>query len=164
MHRSPLVAVVPLLLLGASSASAQASTDTMPATVVQRMLDAFDRGDRTTQSQFYDSLSYFEDLAVPPPGDPRRPHAMSAAERARQWQASANDSRGDTLPSRSRKILERMVVGRFVVYHIAVVFAPPHEDRSFEKLEVYEVKNGKVVAEYDGVYTASGRSVATHAP
>jgi hypothetical protein len=53
--------------------------------------------------------------------------------------------------------LQRLVAGRFVVYHIAVMFEPPHEDHSFEKLEVYEVKNGKIVAEYDGQYTASGR-------
>jgi hypothetical protein len=45
-----------------------------------------------------------------------------------------------------------MVVGRFVVYHIVVKFDPPHEDRSFEKLEIYEVRNGRIVAEYDGQY------------
>jgi hypothetical protein len=57
-----------------------------------------------------------------------------------------------------------MVVGRFVVYHIAVVFEPPHEDQTFEKLEIYEVKNGKIVAEYDGQYTASGPAKAAGAP
>jgi hypothetical protein len=57
-----------------------------------------------------------------------------------------------------------MVVGRFVAYHIAVVFKPPHEANSFEKLEVYEVRNGKIVAEYDGQYTASGRPTAAPGP
>ena len=94
---------------------------------------------------------------VPPPGDPKRPKAMSAEERAREWQGYITETRFDTLPSRSRKVLQRLVAGRFVVYHIAVLFEPPHEDHSFEKLEVYEVKNGKIVAEYDGQYTASGR-------
>ena len=57
-------------------------------------------------------------------------------------------------------MLQRLVAGRFVVYHIAVLFEPPHEDHSFEKLEVYEVKNGKIVAEYDGQHTAERASEA----
>jgi len=60
-------------------------------------------------------------------------------------------------------VLDRMVAGRFVVYHIAVLFDPPHEDQSFEKLEVYEVRNGKIVAEYDGQGVRSGPKVATDA-
>lgn len=44
-----------------------------------------------------------------------------------------------------------------MIYHIGVLFDPPHEDQSFEHLEVYEVKNGKIVAEYDGQGVASGR-------
>ena len=89
---------------------------------------------------------------------------MSAEERARQWQGYITESRFDTLPRRSRKVLQRMVAGRFVVYHIAVLFEPPHEDHSFEKLEIYEVKNGKIVAEYDGQYTASGLRKAAGGP
>ena len=66
--------------------------------------------------------------------------------------SATSQSRLDTLPQRSRKVMQGMVVGRFVVYHIAVVFKPPHEENSFEKLEVYEVKNGKIVAEYDAIH------------
>lgn len=157
MRRVPLYAGMPLMLLGASSSDAQTSTDTLPVTVVERMLDAFDRGDQSARSRFYDSVYYFQDLMVPRPGDPRRPKAMSAAERAREWQAYITEARFDTLPRRSRKVLQRMVVGRFVVYHVAVLFEPPHEDHSFEKLEVYEVREGKIVAEYDGQHTSSGR-------
>ena len=40
-----------------------------------------------------------------------------------------------------------------MVHHIAVLFEPSHEDHSVEKLEVYEVKTGKIVADYDGQYT-----------
>lgn len=152
-----LLAGVPIIFLSASSSYAQTSKDTLPVSVVERMLDAFDRGDQTTRSRLYDSVYYFQDLTVPPPGDPRRPTAMSAAERARNWQAYITEARFDTLPRRSRKILQRMVAGRFVVYHVAVLFEPPHENQSFEKLEVYEVKNGKIIAEYDGQYTANGR-------
>ena len=125
--------------------------------VVERALDAFNRGDVTTRSTLYDSVYYFQDLMVPPPGDPNRPVAMSVEERARSWQAFVTDQRFDAPPRRSRKVWQRMVVGRFVVYHIAVLFDPPHGDQSFEKLEVYEVKHGKIVAEYDGQYVASGR-------
>jgi hypothetical protein len=152
------------LLIVPCAAAAQAPTDTLPVHVVERMLDAFDRGDQAARSRLYDSVYYFQDLMVPPPGDPKRPKAMVAEERARQWQRYIAESRFDTLPQRSRKVLQRMVVGRFVVYHIAVGFKPPHEENSFEKLEVYEVKNGKIVAEYDGQYTASGRAAAAAGP
>jgi hypothetical protein len=156
MRCLPLLAGVLLILFGASRIAAQAPTDTLPVHVVSRMLEAFDRGDQVARSRLYDSVYYFQDLTVPPPGDPKRPKAMSAEERAREWQRYITESRFDTLPQRSHKVLQRMVVGRFVVYHIAVIFQPPHQENSFEKLEVYEVKNGKIVAEYDGQYTAAG--------
>jgi len=151
-------------LIVPGTSAAQALTDTLPVHVVDRMLDAFDRGDQTARSRLYDSVYYFQDLKVPAPGTPNRPRAMSAEERAREWQRHISESRFDTLPQRSRKVLQRIVVGRFVVYHIAVIFKPPHEKNSFEKLEVYEVKNGKIVAEYDGQYTASGRPAGAAGP
>jgi hypothetical protein len=158
----PLLAARLLIVPG--TAVAQVPADTLPVHVVERMLEAFDRGDQAARSRLYDSVYYFQDLMVPPPGDPKRPKAMSAEVRARQWQHYVADSRFDTLPQRSRKVLNRMVAGRFVVYHIAVIFKAPHEENGFEKLEVYEVKNGKIVAEYDGQYTASGRPAAPAGP
>jgi hypothetical protein len=157
MRCFPLLAEVLLAFPTSPPADAQTPEDTLPVRVVERMLDAFNRGDVTTRSTLYDSVYYFQDLTVPPPGDPDRPAAISAEERARSWQGYITDTRFDTLPRRSRKVLQRMVAGRFVVYHIAVLFDPPHDDQSFEKLEVYEVKNGKIVAEYDGQGVASGR-------
>jgi hypothetical protein len=157
MRCSTLLAGGLFLLVGASSGIAQTSKDTLPVSVVERMFDAFNRGDQAARSRLYDTVYFFQDLAVPAPGDARRPKPMSAEERARKWQASMTEARFDTLPRRSRRILERMAAGRFVVYHVAVLFESPHQDQSFEKLEVYEVKNGKIVAEYDGQYTASGR-------
>jgi hypothetical protein len=164
MRRFPPLAGVLLIVPSVPPIGAQTPKDTLPIHVVERMLDAFDRGDQAARSQLYDSVYYFQDLIVPPPGDPKRPKAMSAEERARKWQSYITESRFDTLPQRSRKVLQRMVVGRFVAYHIAVVFKPPHEANSFEKLEVYEVRNGKIVAEYDGQYTASGRPTAAPGP
>ena len=159
MRCFPLLAGAALALWTAPAAGAQMAEDTLPVRVVERMLDAFNRSDVATRSALYDSVYYFQDLMVPPPGDPDRPVAMSAEERARLWQGRAAATRPD-IPRRSRKVLQRMVVGRFVVYHIAVLFDPPHEDQSFEKLEVYEVKRGKIVAEYDGQFVASGRPQA----
>jgi hypothetical protein len=164
MRCFPLLAGVILSLAGTSATDAQSPEDTLPVQVVDRMLDAFNRGDQTTRSTLYDSVYYFHDLMVPPPGDPRHPPAVSAANRAREWQAYITEARFDTLPRRSRKVLQRMVAGRFVVYHIAVLFESPHEEQSFEKLEVYEVKHGKIVAEYDGQYIASGRPKAAGGP
>jgi hypothetical protein len=145
-----LTALFPLV-----TAAAQAA-DTMPVSVVERMFDAFNRDDAAARSALYDSVYYFQDLMVPRAGDPKRPAAMTAEERARSWQASSASLRAGNPAPRSRKVLERMVAGRFVVYHVAVVFDPPNEDQTFQKLEVYEVKNGKIVAEYDGQYVASG--------
>jgi len=164
MRRVPLLAAGFLIVSHSSPAAAQTPTDTLPAHVVERMLDAFDRGDHAARSRLYDSVYYFQDLMVPRAGDPKRPKAMSPEERARKWQGDIAESHFDTLPQRSRKVLQRMVVGRFVVYHVAVVFKPPHEENSFEKLEVYEVKNGKIVAEYDGQHTANGRPAAAAGP
>ena len=161
MRCGPLLAGVVLALTGASRTDAQTVADTLPVRVVERMFDAFNRGDVTTRSTLYDSVYYFQDLMVPRSGDPRRSAAMSAEERARKWQADLTAMRSDSLPGRARKVLQRMVAGRFVVFHIAVVFEPPHEDQSFEKLEVYEVKNGKIVAEYDGQGVASGHPKGT---
>lgn len=160
MRCFPLLAGVFLAIGETSSADGQAPDDTLPLRVVDRMLEAFDRGEASTRSTLYDSVYYFQDLMVPRGGDPRRPAAMSPEERARSWQAFATRAGSDNLPHRSRKLLQRMVAGRFVVYHVAVLFEPPHEDQSFEKLEIYEVKNGKIVAEYDGQFVARGRPAA----
>jgi len=156
MRCYPLLAAGFLIVPRWSPVAAQTPTDTMPAHVVERMLAAFDRGDQATRSRLYDSVYYFQNLMVPRAGDPKRPPAKSAEARAREWQGSSGESRVDTLPQRSRKVLQRMVVGRFVVYDVAVVFKPRHEKSSFEKLEIYEVKNGKIVAEYDGQSASSG--------
>ena len=162
MRCVPLLAAGLLIVPGA--VAAQESVDTLPVHVVERMLEAFDRDDQAARSRLYDSVYYFQDLMVPPPGDPKRPKAMSAEARARRWQQDIAETRFDTLPQRWRKVLQRMVAGRFVVYHIAVIFKPPHEENSFEKLEVYEVKNGKIVAEYDGQHTAQGRRAGAAGP
>lgn len=140
-----------------TAATAQAAQDTLPVRVVERMFHAFERGDVAARSTLYDSVYYFQDLMVPLPGNPQRPAAVTAEERARIWGRSRPDS-GPSLWRRHREVLQRMVAGRFVVCHIAVVFDPPHEDHTFEKLEIYEVTNGKIVAEYDGQFVAHGPS------
>lgn len=155
MRCFPLLTAMLLALAHASPSDAQTPEDTLPLRVVERMLDAFDRGDVATRSTLYDSVYYFQDLMVPRPGDPKRPAAMSPEQRAHSWQAYITERQFDTLPRRSRKVLQRMVAGRFVVYHIAVIFEPPHEDQSFAKLEVYEVQHGKIIAEYDGQFVAT---------
>ena len=143
-----------------TATAAQTAQDTLPEQVVARMLDLFDRGEWRARSLLYDSVYYFQDLMIPPPGNPERPPAMSPEERARGWSRPMPD----LLPPRHRKVLQRMVAGRFVVLHVAVPFDPPHQQNSFEKLEVMEVRNGKVVAEYDGQYLDAGLSVAAKGP
>ena len=87
MRCFPCLPVGSSSLPDASATHAQRSEDTLPVRVVERMLDAFDRGDVTTRSTLYDSVYYFQDLMVPRRGDPNRPPAISPSERARAWQA-----------------------------------------------------------------------------
>ena len=55
-------------------------------------------------------------------------------------------------------------LGRFVVNHLAISWDPPHHTQNFQKLEIYEVRNGKIVAEYDGQYVASGHPSSPRGP
>lgn len=147
--RSPALMSLALALIAPPTAvSAQAAEDTLPARVVARMLSLFERGEMRVRATLYDSVYYWQELQVPPPGDPDRPAAMSAETRSSQWSHPVG-ARDSGLP-RHRKTLQRLAAGPFVVYHVAVRFDPPHERHSFEKLEIYEVRNGKIVAEYDG--------------
>ena len=127
---------------------AQSAQDTLPARVVARMLELFDRGDIRIRSMLYDSAYYLGELDAPAPGAPERPAPTAAEARTRAW--GPPGAPGDPGLPRHRKMLQRLVAGPFVVYHVAVVFDPPHERHSFEKLEIYEVRNGRIVAEYDG--------------
>jgi hypothetical protein len=120
----------------------------MPDKVVSRMFDLAARNDWRARSALYDSVYYVQDLMVPPLGNPARPAAVSPEERARRW--STPGKTRDPLPARHREVLQHMVAGRFVVVHVAVLFDPPHQGKSFDKLEIYEVRNGRIVAEYDG--------------
>jgi hypothetical protein len=121
------------------------------------MFELFDRGDVTARSQLYDSVYYFQDLAVPPPDKANRPAAESPEARARAWRGQAGAVQASARP-RHRKVLQRLVAGRFVVCHVAVLFDPPYQTDSFEKLEIYEVRNGRIVAEYDGQYVGDAQS------
>jgi hypothetical protein len=145
------------LLLPFRPTAAQAPRDTLPEHVVARMFELFDRGEVTERSTLYDSVYYFRDLAVPPPGQPDRPVTMAPEARARVWRSGAVGVQASAKP-RHRRVLDRLVAGRFVVLHMAVLFDPPNQGDSFEKLEIYEVRNGRIVAEYDGQYVGDGRS------
>jgi hypothetical protein len=145
------------LLLQARPSAAQAARDTLPERVVARMFELFDRGEVTERSTLYDSVYFFRDLAVPPPGQPDHPLAMAPEARARAWRNGALGVEASAKP-RHRRVLGRLVAGRFVVLHIAVVFDPPNQGDSFEKLEIYEVRNGRIVAEYDGQYVGDAAS------
>ncbi len=145
-----------LLVIAASTAvprpvAAQAE-DTLPEHVVDRFLAAFMRHDVTAVIALWDTVSYFQDLAVPPTGVRRG--TLEDRARAMLNSSAAPDPRGPG----HRDVIRRMVVGRFVVSHIAVWWDPPYGDtHNFQKLEIYEVRNGKIVAEWDGQYTAAGR-------
>jgi hypothetical protein len=154
-----LIAAVPLG--AASEAAAQTAEDTMPERVVDRASDAFRRRDVVAYVALWDTSSYFQDLAPLPLGadHPGAPSRVRPEQRARRLQGYlANpDPRGRGY----RDVLQRLVAGRFVVDHVAVWWDSPYGDTaSFQKIEIYEVRNGKIVAEYDGQHVASGRPKA----
>ncbi len=122
MRTSTAMSFTVWLLSLPASGAAQASQDTLPERVVARMLDLFDHDEHGARSRLYDSVYYFQDLMLPPAGHPDRPAAMSPEERARRWSSQA--ATRDPGPPRHRKVLQRMVAGRFVVHHTVADQSP----------------------------------------
>lgn len=165
MRCFPLLLIAGALLAAPTGAAAQTAEDTLPERVVERALDAFMRHDVAALIAEWDSVSYFQDLAAPPvpANHPGAPKLIRAEERVRAMKAylAKPDPRGPG----HRDVLQRLVAGRFVVCHIAVWWDPPYGDtHNFQKIEIYEVRNGKIVAEYDGQYVATGRPKAAGGP
>lgn len=156
MRCSPLFLIAAMLQSASGGAAAQTPQDTLPERVVERALNAFMRGDVPAYVAEWDSLSYFQDLeprqvATAHPGAPKLVRAEERARRLREYLAKP-DPRGRG----HIDLIQRLVAGRFVVNHIAVWWDPPYGDsHNFQKLEIYEVRNGKIVAEYDGQAVAA---------
>jgi hypothetical protein len=132
--------------------------------VVDRAIKAFMRHDAEAYIAEWDSVTYFQDLepsqvSAAHPGAPRQRRQDEFARRLREaWSRPDPRGRGHV------KLIQRLVAGRFVVNHLAISWDPPHDTQNFQKLEIYEVRNGKIVAEYDGQYVASGPSSAPRGP
>ncbi|HUS16320.1 MAG TPA: hypothetical protein VM536_15080 [Chloroflexia bacterium] len=164
MRCSLVLAVLVAVLTPSTSVALQTAEDTLPERVVDRAIKAFMRHDAEAYITEWDSVTYFQDLepsqvSAAHPGAPsQRRHAEFARRLREAW--GRPDSRG-----RGRvELIQRLVAGRFVVNHLAMSWEPPHDTQNFQKLEIYEVRNGKIVAEYDGQYVASGRSAAAGRP
>ena len=112
----------------------------------------------------WDSVTYFQDLepsqvSAAHPGAPRQRRHDEFARRLREaWSRPDPRGRGHV------KLIQRLVAGRFVVNHLAISWDLPHDTQNFQKLEIYEVRNGKIVAEYDGQYVASGHPSSPRGP
>jgi len=139
--------------------------DTLPERVVERALDAFRRHDVAAWVGAWDSVSYFQDLepGPVPANHPGAPAMIRAEQRARVLKglAANTDPRGPG----HMDVIQRLVAGRFVVCHIAVWWDSPYGDtHNFQKIEIFEVRHGKIVAEYDGQYVAAGRPGSVRDP
>jgi hypothetical protein len=165
MHRAAAILVVASVLLPSTGASLQTAEDTLPARVVDRAVHAFIRHDADAFIAQFDSVYYFQDLepgrvSATQPGAPRRMRAEQVARSLREaWERPDPDGRGHV------DTIARLVAGRFVVHHLALWWESPEgEAQRFEKLEIYEVCGGKIIAEYDGQYVAGGPPESTGAP
>ena len=161
---SLVLAIVGAVVAPSTAPALQTSEDTLPARVVDRAIKAFMRHDAEAYIAEWDSLTYFQDLepsqvSATHPGAPTvRRHDEFARRLREAW--GRPDPRG-----RGRiELVQRLVAGRFVVNHLAMSWDPPHDTQNFQKLEIYEVRNGKIVAEYDGQFVAGGRPAGPGGP
>ena len=163
-RRSLVLAIVGAVVAPSTTLALQTAEDTLPARVVDRAIKAFMRHDAEAYLAEWDSVTYFQDLepsqvsATHPGGPTRRRHDEFARRLREAWGRPDPRGRGRV------ELIQRLVAGRFVVNHLAISWDPPHDPQNFQKLEIYEVRNGKIVAEYDGQYVASGRPVGAGGP
>jgi hypothetical protein len=161
---SLVLAIVGAVLAPSTSLALQTAEDTLPERVVDRAIKAFMRHDAEAYIAEWDSVTYFQDLepsqvSANHPGAPTRRQHHEFARRLREaWGRPGPRGRGRV------ELVQRLVAGRFVVNHLAISWDPPHDTQNFQKLEIYEVRNGKIVAEYDGQYVASGRPSGAGGP
>jgi hypothetical protein len=164
MRCSLVLVILGAVLAPSTGVALQTAEDTLPERVVDRAIKAFMRHDAEAYIAEWDSVTYFQDLepsqvSAAHPGAPsRRRHAEFARRLREAWGRPDPRGRGRV------ELIQRLVAGRFVVNHLAMSWEPPHDTQNFQKLEIYEVRNGKIVAEYDGQYVASGRSAAAGRP
>jgi hypothetical protein len=164
MRCSLALVIAGVILAPSTSLALQTAQDTLPERVVDRAIKAFMRHDAEAYIAEWDSVTYFQDLepsqvSSAHPGAPRqRRHDEFARGLREAWSRPDPRGRGHV------KLIQRLVAGRFVVNHLAISWDPPHDTQNFQKLEIYEVRNGKIVAEYDGQYVASGRPAAPRGP
>lgn len=140
------LAVVAVLTLGARGAAAQAPArnagvpDTLPEHVVQRALEAFQRGDVDALYANFDSV--FTYLRF---GDPAGEHQIRRDENLRHM-------KGDTAILRiirgiRTSLVRSDVYGAFVNQEWREVFA---NGKAFKHFELFEVRGGKIVREIEG--------------
>jgi hypothetical protein len=117
-----------------SSAGAQAAADTLPERVVDRIYDAINRCDTAAMGLHFAPVWYhaaLEDTTAAP----RRVNREEWVRDVLQW----------CHPPKLRfKMIHRIVMGPYVVDEQAVV------DRGGVHLDMFEVRNGKVVHEWEG--------------
>ncbi len=165
MRRILVLMIVGAGLAPSTGAALQTAEDTLPERVVDRAVQAFMRHDAAAYVAEFDTVYYFQDLEPPRvaatnPGAPRRMRAEELARRLREaWEKPDPRGKGHV------DLIQRLVAGRFVVNHLALWWDTPQgAAQNFQKLEIYEVRNGKIIAEYDGQYVASGRPKAAGGP
>lgn len=165
MRRTLVFMIVGAGLVPSTGGALQTADDTIPERVVDRAVQAFIRHDAAAYVAEFDSVYYFQDLeparvAAAHPGAPRRMRTEELARRLREaWEKPGPRGPGHV------DLIQRLVAGRFVVNHLAIRWDTPQgAAQSFEKLEIYEVRNGRIIAEYDGQYVGSGRPKAAGSP
>jgi hypothetical protein len=128
----PIAAVWPLSLRAQSSAR---TTDTLPASVVQRGMDAYNRRDADAMAALYDTIVVHHNLA-----DSTGSQRMTREEvrdGIRKWFHDAPDG--------TLTLVKRTTTGPFVVDVDDVVMG----GKRFQHLDIFEVRHGKIVREWE---------------
>lgn len=122
--------------VGAQGQAAPSAADTMPASVVQRGLAAFNRHDINGLMAIYDSAAYAHETLGDSTGLQRVPLTV-VREAATRLFAQASDAKVASV--------RRLTYGPFVVD----LYETVANGKTSQHLDIFEVRNGKVVREWE---------------
>ena len=141
--------VTPALLALPRLARAQAADDTLPERVVAQAYDAVNRCDRTAHYLLFAPVWYHSVMEDSSEGATRRTRDKAVREvNPKSWWAACGDKPRMTSPN-PLKMVRRIVLGPYVVDEQGP------EGGGYVHLDIFEVRHGKIVHEWESDNYAS---------